>query len=296
MQTALFTKVFGDRDLHEACAFAADIGYDGVELMGRDPHFSMETTDGEARVLKEHLDDLGLGVPCIASYTGNYVGKSDTECENQLIELERFCELATILEVTLVRHGPGGPSAYLATEDHYEEGARWLRRAADRAAGYGVDLGVEIHANTIVESADDAVHLLELVDRDNVGAIHDAGNMYIAAEKCGPESIEILGDWLRHVHMKDERRVDDSDSPARFEQETRRGRECFEAALLGEGDTNPVAVWDALVESGYDGYVTNECHVLPSNGDGGPASTERDDIAIAKHEYREMERLRSDKE
>jgi L-ribulose-5-phosphate 3-epimerase len=285
MRTALFTKVFSERDLREACAFAADIGYDGVELMGRDPHFSVETTDSEARALKDHLNDLDLDVPCIASYTGNYVGKSDAECEDQLAKLERFCELATILGVDLVRHGPGGPSSYLASEDHYEEGARWLRQAADRAADYGVDLAVEIHSNTIIESADDAVHLLELIDRDNVGAIHDAGNMYISAENHGPESIETLGNWLRHVHMKDEQRVEDTDSPAGFEQETRRGRECFEAMLLGEGDTDPGAVCEALVAAGYDGYVTDECHVPPTD--------DRDDIDIAEHEYTELKRLGS---
>jgi L-ribulose-5-phosphate 3-epimerase len=282
MQTALFTKVLSDRRLREACTVAADIGYDGVELMCRAPHFDVETTDEEARALGRHLDDLGLTVPCLATYTGNYLGKSEAEKEAQLADLERFCELAAILDVDLVRHGPGGPPAFEAEAAHYERAATWMHRAADVAAEHGRELGVEIHSGTIVESATDAVRLLDLIDRDNVGVIHDASNMFISHADHGAASVETLGDHLRHVHVKDERRVT-GDGAGRFSIHTVEGEEWFEPALLGEGHTDHGALFAALDAAGYDGFVTDECHVASSD--------DRTPIDIARAEHDALSRL-----
>jgi L-ribulose-5-phosphate 3-epimerase len=283
MQIALFTKVLADHSLRETCEIAADIGYDGIELMGRDPHFGVETTDQEAHALRDYLDSLGLSVPCIATYTGFYVGKTKAECESELADLERFCELADILGVDLIRHGPGGPSPYEATTYHYRTGAAWMREAAELAATYDKELGVEIHGNTLVESATDAVRLLELIDHDNVGIIHDAGNMFIFGNEYGLETIETLGDRLRHVHVKDEHPVESDAGPSRFAIETEEGTARFEATLLGAGTIDHSTLFEALCSVGYDGFLTDECHAEPTD--------DRDDVSIAEREYEAMTRL-----
>ena len=277
MQTALFTKVLSDRSLREACEIAAEIGYDGVEPMGREPHLGVETTDEEARQLRAHLDDLGLAVPCLATYTGSYVGEDRETCEAELEGFERFCELAEILDVDLVRQFPGGPSNYEATDEQYEWSAGWMRRAADIAAEYDKRLAVEIHGNTIVESAADAVRLLDLIDRENAGAIHDAGNMYLSDEPYGPATVEELGDRLSHVHVKDERRVGDADGPGRFAREREDATNYYEPALLGKGDVDHGPLFRALREAGYEGFLTDECHV--------PQDDERDGVDVARHEH-----------
>ncbi|WP_435361694.1 sugar phosphate isomerase/epimerase family protein [Haloarchaeobius sp. DFWS5] len=284
MQTALFTKVLSDRSLKDACTVAADIGYDGVELMCRDPHFGVDTTDEEAAELRDHVAALGLEIPCLATYTGSYLDKSEDEREEQLDQLERFCELATILDVDLVRHGPGGPSSFEAEKSDYEEAAGWFRRAADLAAEYDKELGVEIHSSTIVESAADARYFLDMVDRENVGAIHDAGNMFISRSDYGAASVKMLGDWLRHVHVKDERRVA-GDGDGRFTVRTVEGAEWFEPALLNEGDADHAPLFDALAAIDYDGFLTDECHVAPTD--------DRDPVAIARGEHETLDRLLS---
>jgi sugar phosphate isomerase/epimerase len=284
MKAALFTKVLADRPLDEALARAADIGYDGVELMGRAPHFGPDTTDEEAREIRALADDLGLGIAGVASYTGGYAGIDDAAAGEELETFERFCELADVLGVGYVRHGAGGPSADEASADHYERAAEWLARAADAAADYGVEIGVEIHGNTIVESADDAVALLEAVDRPNVSAIHDAGNMFICGEAYGPASVERLGDRLGHVHVKDVRRVVDAGGPGSWTDETRYGEEAFAFARMGEGDVDHWSLLHALAAAGYDGYVTDECHVPAEAADDG-------DVDLAAFELAELRRL-----
>lgn len=283
MKTTIFTKVFGERRLDDIIDIAADCNYDAVELMGREPHFGVETSDERARDLKTQLDENDLEVSCLATYTGKYIGKSEEDCEKTLRKLTRFLELAEIMECPRIRHGPGGPPSRKATDEEYQVGAKWMRRAADVAAEYNTTLLIEIHSNRIVESATDAERMLSLINRDNVGIIHDAGNMYISDVEYGRKSVAQLGDALQHVHVKDELRRADSIYPGCFELETKRGDELFEPRLLGTGEVDHGPLFEALAERGYDGYVTAECHR--------PADDEMDAVAIARHERAEIERL-----
>jgi sugar phosphate isomerase/epimerase len=284
MKTAIFTKVFGDRTLEKAFELTADLGFDAVELMCREPHFDVRVSDERARYLRDRLDELGLDVAGMGTYTGGYVGKSDDECRQELEDLERFLELSDVMETDLIRHHVGGPPSTDAEEEDYHEAADWLRRAADLAADRGKRLGIEIHHGRISDTAESTVKLLELIDRDNVGAIHDAGNMYIVGTDYGPASIEELGDWLTHVHVKDVLRVEGSAGRGTFTLETRRGKETFQHRLLGHGAVDHEPVFRAIEDAGYDGYLSVECH------------RETDDVwrdvTVADHERETIEGLR----
>lgn len=262
MQLSVLTKLFDDRSLERACEVAADVGFDAVELMGRDPHFGPETTTEEAEELRALLNGLGLDVSCVASYTGGYLEKDPEERAQELETLERFCELAQVVGCSRVRHGPGGPPEHRATDEDFEEAIEWMGRACDVAAQYEIDLLVEIHSLTVVESADAARRLVDGIDRDNLGAIHDAGNMYISRKDFGRDSVEVLGDHLEHVHVKDELRVAD-EARGTFELETPEGTELFQPRLLGDGAADHGPLFSSLADRGYDGYVTLECHVPP---------------------------------
>lgn len=281
IKPALFSKVLDDRSLEDAASLTAEIGYDGIEPMCREPHLDVDRSTDEVIAFREHLDDLGLAVPCLATYTGHYVGKSTDECEEQLEEFETFLEFAEILDCDVVRHGPGGPPVRDATDDQFEHAASWLARAADAAAEYDVTVGIEIHAHRLSETVASTKRLLEEIDRENVGAIHDAGNMYIVGDDFGPDSVRRLGDDLVHVHVKDERRIDDPDAPGAFQLETDDGLETFQPRRLGEGAVEHGPLFDALADAGYDGFVTDECHVPQDDPD--------EDVAVAAHE---LERLR----
>lgn len=276
MKTALFTKIFAERDLDKAIDLAADIGYEGVEPMGRDPHLAPDTTPERAAEIRARVDERGLDIPCIATYTGGYVNVSDDEREAELADLEKLLRLSDPLECDLLRHGAGGPPVHEATEEDFEVAAKWMRRAADLAAEYGKTLAMEIHAHRLTETVDSTLKLLEMIDRENVGAIHDAGNMYIVDTDFGPETVEKLGDNLFHVHVKDERRVDNSSLSGAFELETRHGPEVLQPRLLGEGAVDHRPLFRALHNAGYDGYASAECHV--------PMDDPNADIDVAEHE------------
>lgn len=284
MQFALFSKVLADRPFEAAARTAADLGYDAVEPMAREPHLGADTSPERAAELAALLSDLGLSVPCLTTYTGGYVDGTDAECEADLAALDPFLDLADALDCDLVRHAPDGPPVHEATEADFERAATWTRRAADRAAEHGKTLCVELHAHKVTETVDSTLDLLDRVDRENVGVIHDAGNLFIVGESFGRESVERLGDRLVHVHVKDIARVPlDTDGPGTLELETRRGRERFQHRLLGEGDVDHGPLVAALVDTGYDGYLTAEHPPQRAAGE--------DPVVVARHELAELRRL-----
>lgn len=261
MHPSIFTKVFDDRSLEDAIAVAAEIGFDGVEIMAREPHLAHDTPHERAAEIAALIDDHDLTVPCLATYTGGYSTKSDDECEEQLERFEDFLRLSEVLGVDLLRHGAGGPALREATDEHFERAATWLRRAADLAAEYDRTIGLEIHSDRLTETTDSTLRLLDLIDRDNVGVIHDAGNMFIVDDPYGAHSLEKLGDRLAHVHVKDLSRIDDPSLSDAFSLETPRGEAVFRREPLGEGDVDHAPLFEALAERGYDGHVTMETNV-----------------------------------
>lgn len=258
MLPSIFTKTFADRDLESAVRTAAEIGYEGVEIMAREPHLPADTSLERAEEIETVLDALDLSVPCLATYTGGYSSLSERDCEAELETFEKYLELSTVLGVDLLRHGAGGPSVRNATDEDFERAAAWLERAADLAAEYDRTIGLEIHSHTLTETVDSTLRLLEMIDRDNVGIIHDAGNMFIVDDAYGPASVERLGDAIVHVHVKDLSRIYDPALEDVFELETQRGDELFRRELLGQGNVDHGPLFDALIENGYDGHVTTE--------------------------------------
>ncbi|USZ72424.1 sugar phosphate isomerase/epimerase family protein [Natronosalvus halobius] len=303
IQSALFSKVLRDRSLEEAVDLTAEIGYDGFEPMCRAPHLAVDRSTDEVADLRERLDDHDLDVPCLATYTGAYVGTSRSECEAQVEALERFLEFATLLDCDFVRHNPGGPAPWKATDQDVETAATWYQRAADRAAAHGVTLLIEIHARWLSETISGTEQLLSAIDRDNVGVIHDAGNMFLVGEAYGAESVDRLGDDLRHVHVKDEQLIADGDNRGNgnenenenedgdgdgdahgaFRLETADGLRTYRPRRLGEGEVDHAPLFEALVAAEYDGFVTAECSV--------PQDEPADDDAIATHELEQLTTL-----
>ena len=74
-----------------------------------------------------------------------------------------------------------------ASESDYRSNAAGLAAVADRAADLGVAISIELHQNTICDNSWSLIHLLELVDRPNVGANPDLGNVYWTYETPGGE-------------------------------------------------------------------------------------------------------------
>lgn len=264
MKFAAFSGVLMDHSIQEAMRLTKQLGLDGIEIAARDHHLSPTTSRSRLKELRALSEELQLAIPAIASYTGRFSTISDQEASATFDEFRRLLEASDQLGASMIRVLTGGPNAFLAQEYHYAKAAYWLERCAEEAKAYNMDVLVELHNESLIETADDALKLLHLVKTDRIGFIHDAGNMYITDTDYGYESVKKLGKHLKHVHVKDERRTSDGSEPGAFTNRTHRGIESFVPCLLGKGEADHSALFESLREIGYNNWVTLECHTQGS--------------------------------
>ena len=127
-----------------------------------------------------------------------------------------------------------------------------LAWAAERAAGYGVTVLVELHHRTIVASASAAIRLLDGLDPARVGVIHDVGNLVIEGQEDYRAAFDMLGPYLAHAHVKNVAWA--PGEPGR--DGVVRWREDW--ATLRTGQADIAGYLTALRECGYDAWVTCE--------------------------------------
>jgi L-ribulose-5-phosphate 3-epimerase len=278
MKTSIFTLVFKERTLEEALHLAKSMGYDGVELWGKEPHITADTSLDRAREIRKILDYNELEIPAIGSYIGNFSTASDEECKRSVIELEKYLNLMDILKCEMIRIGCGGPGAFIAHEYHYSKALYWIKQCSVLAKQYDKKLLLEIHNGSLIETIESAESFMKSLNLDNVGLIHDAGNMYISDTDYGAKSIEVLGNYIFHVHVKDELRVKGDTMSDTFHARTIYGDEIFQHKLLGQGAIDHIPIFKALIKKGYEGFVSCECHNSIS------------DIDRAKIEFKEIKR------
>ena len=259
MKIAVFSGPLLDYSAREAMELAAGSGYAGIELACREPHLSPATSVPRVREMKRIADHYGLAIPALGGYAGRFSESGDDECRREFEDFCRLLEHAGRLEADMVRIFQGGPNAFLAADYHYEKAAYWLRRCAAEARKHGKRIVLEIHNVSLIETADSALRLLDMVGEERVGLIHDAANMYIADTDYGRESVKRLGRRLFHVHVKDIKRIERAGGPGTFRNVTRHGEEAFRQCLLGEGEVDHSGLIAGLRETGYDGWMTLEC-------------------------------------
>src|SRR5690606_33514685 len=120
---------------------------------------------------------------------------------------------------------------------------RWGRRGcACRAARPG-------RRATARRSPAAAARFLDGIDPRAVGVIHDVGNMLREGYEFDPWSLEILGEHLAHVHVKNTQLVPAPDSSPPW---------TWEWAPLRTGAAPLRRLFDALAGVGYTGWVSLE--------------------------------------
>lgn len=91
----------------------------------------------------------------------------------------------------------------MATAADCESVADAYRELADHAAAKGVSINVEIHPNTVHDTAAATARLLDLVDRPNVGITVDPSNAAaISAADRDPAVLSLLGGRATYFHLK----------------------------------------------------------------------------------------------
>jgi sugar phosphate isomerase/epimerase len=266
MKFSVFTASTPDWTPEEAVTALSAQGWDGIEWRVTDQADATPAgfwAGNKANVpltgLEENVERIGRITRAAGlEFTG--IG-GYARCDNHA-DVERMLAATAVLGARQVRVTvpPLGTAAWGAEEPSgtpypvlFENARRDFAWVAERAAHHGVKALVELHHRTITASASSARRLLEGLDPQHVGVIHDLGNLLIEGQEDYLAAFELLGDYLAHIHVKNAiwvRRDETDESGAAVWVN--------EWAPLQSGQGSVLAYFKALAAYGYDGWVTVE--------------------------------------
>lgn len=226
---------------------AAALGYDGIELMVRDP----AGLDWSA--VKQALARNGLEVPQVV--TGELFGADglalvtadDDLCARALARTQAVIDLAAYLDHAIVNVGRlRGRLDWLQTHLTHEE--RWAVAVARFAAvtRYAAERGVRIAIEPInryevdfIANVEDGLRMVHDVGAPNLGLMLDLFHMNIEDASI-EESLRSAGRLCWHVHIADSNRL-----------------------YPGAGHINFAPIFATLRAMGYTGYISAELFPRP---------------------------------
>jgi 5-keto-L-gluconate epimerase len=244
-QDAPFEALAYRGDLRAQLAELAELGFDGVELVIREPAL----VDGHA--LEKLLARHGLEVAAVSSglaFLEDGLSLASADGEVRRVAIDRLlshiplaARLRSVMIIGLIATGTvdGQPVA-----DATEQVVAGLSEVAGAAHERGVRLAVEPinrYESAFVRTVEDGLALIERVGAPNAGLLLDTFHMNIE-EVSIEDSIRRAGERIFHFHVADSNRRNP-----------------------GAGHIDFRSVLGALAGSGYDGWVSGEFLPLPDS-------------------------------
>ena len=194
MNISLCTITFRHQliSLAEIAGFARQSGFDGIELWGAHARNLSMQMDKDA----DWLDDYGLTVPMISDYLP--LEGDEEELRRRAREL---CQLARRWKARKIRTFAGGKASAETTTHERSHLIERLRHVAVIVEGYGIQLLVETHPNTLADTAASTIQLIEEVNHKalaiNFDVLHvwEAGDDPVALHRS-------IGECVQHYHLK----------------------------------------------------------------------------------------------
>ena len=270
MKFSVFTASTPDWTPEQAITELAAQGWDGIEWRVVD---QPESPDGRpgfwagnlATVPLTGLEDsvgrlraAGEAVGLSVSGVGGYAACHEHDAVERLLAATRdwgATQVRIVVPALGTAEWGGQPASGCRYPDLFDEARRDFRWVAERAADHGVKALVELHHRTLTSSASAALRLLDGLDPEHVGVIHDLGNLQIEGYEDHLAAFEMLGPYLAHVHVK---------NGAWFRDPVVNGDPFATAAWhhewtpLNEGMHSVAEYFSTLKRHGYDGWVTVE--------------------------------------
>lgn len=242
-------------------SFAAECGYEGIEISFRD------LTERLADVRKA-LRSVGLPASTVCGSGAHDLVVADKEERQKRVEaVRKMLEAASELEATgfilvpIRRPSRLSDLSPLFTSDQLEQ--KLFAAVVADLAEYAHKLGTLIlieplnrYETNLVKTIEQGIEICKLVDSPGLRVMGDLFHMGI--EEAHPvESIDLAGEYLRHIHLADSNRQQP-----------------------GKGHTDFVSQFTALRRINYNGFMALEC--LYTGPDGKPTTTGPERLAVLK--------------
>ena len=228
-----------DWNLEQIAGFAAEHGYDGVELRSHsdNPYLFPNPPLNHRAYIKELFKKHNLEISCISAYSRFADSDAQKLEENKQILINDII-LARDIGAPVVRSFLG-ENKELTNEQIIDYAAPYLNYCADFADLLGVKVGFETHdawcSGELMRLAFDKI------SSKGAAVIWDAANNHEKGETI-KGFFDAVGERCAHVHLKD------------LYKENGKSKLC----LTGEGEVDIKGCLSILKKAGYTGYITFE--------------------------------------
>ncbi|HHW08421.1 MAG TPA: sugar phosphate isomerase/epimerase [Firmicutes bacterium] len=274
MKTALHTVSYAGLwpgqarlSLDQVISKAAALGFDGLEIMAKRPHLSVLTIDEEVDAIAGLLRRHGLACACLAAYTDFTGGADSPEVpfgEMQVLYITRLAQIAEKLGCQLIRVFTTYTRQELSYSEQWWRCVQLLRECAQRAANYGVTIGIQNHHDVAVTAAELKAMIKE-IGEPNVKLCWDAWSPTLQKQNL-PADTKMLKGLIAFTTVADYQlrpRFRYRRELVNYEQTM----DAVQAVKMGEGIIDYRTFLKVLQEDGYDGYVSYEmCSPIVGGG------------------------------
>src|SRR6266542_4374653 len=257
MKLAFSTNAYLKFSFPETVRRLAKIGYAGVEIMADVPHaWPAYLLEEQKQGIKRALNENGLAISNINSFMMHaiddprqkYWHPSWIEPDRHYRQIridhtKRALTLAKELGAKCITTEPGGP---------VEPGQSWsaalklfvemIKPVAEHAEKEGVLLLVEPEPGLLIETADQFLEFMQHIQSPAVGMNFDIGHSYCVSDDPAT-TIARVAKYIRHFHLEDIAAT-----------------RVHHHMVPGEGAIDFAAALRAILDMGYDGWVTIELY------------------------------------
>ena len=233
-----------NRPPEEAFRLIAAAGFKKIDLLGRMPHFSLDSKECDPTQLKGTAQAHGLRIANLGTYVGKGFASDDLAVQQEeLKQVYRAIDAAALFGARSIRVSPGDDDP-----KHLDRLIPWFQRSAAYAARKNVRLGFENHDGAISGKPDICRELAVEVESPFFGVLYEPCNL-LAAGVDYRTAFEVMKGHITHVHLKD-----GATTPSGFER-----------TMLGEGVIDFPWIIKQLDTTGYKGdwALEYEVHVEP---------------------------------
>lgn len=236
---SFFDKRNSEMTLDELIAMAKRFGYEALCM--RASQLGTHSPPEEVAEARAKIDAAGLRVSMV---TGDFAVPSNNEEGPMLLRnITPYLDLADALGSDLIR-------VCMKKDEDIE----FAQKSSDEAAERGIRLAHQSHCASLFETVEGSLRVLEAVARPNFGIIYEPANWFVAGEDYGHESIRKMAPYLFNFYIQNHRLT--PDGVTKITTWTQGPVPVDHIGVWEEGGVDVDAVFDAMHEVGYTGYLT----------------------------------------
>lgn len=264
MKVGMLTAPFGGDDLDTVLDFAAEAGFDALEVRGPSAHCDFENTDFEA--MNDAVAEAGLEISSLAAYVDITHGDPATREQNQRLLRQALAAMARVDCNVLCCLAGLPPAGQTREQCIVEEAAPFFREFCQEAADQGVLVAMENWFATNIRGLSQWDMIFNEVPAENFGLNFDPSHLYwMGIDHL--YAVEHFASRIFHTHAKD---VEINQRKLSFIGNQESGWWRYVIPGLGEID------WGVY------------CARLRRNGFNGVLSIEHEDSAVGREEGFEL--------